>query len=154
MITIMFDVQDSNATSALSAINPFAVGKIRTCTEYVLPTPSAKNINLNHLAREIAEKIKPSGKQTMRLEALDAALNGYDSFEDQQGEKNDSMRVALGALSKALRPFSNSSSPIELIADRTKRYSQEGTYLGTKYTPTDLGKRIHQILVDEGVLSA
>ena len=68
-------------------------------------------------------------------DALRAALGNYDSCLDQEGESDHGMRVALAALSKALRPFAEyCDSPIDLIAFRELEYFEGGGYRGTTHT--------------------
>lgn len=120
-----------------------------------LPTPPSPEAVSEELAQAIAEAIRPTAKQTMRLEALRAALKGYDSFMDQQGSADPAMRNALVALSKALRPFSIWDSPLDLLATRERRLVKDGPYKGqyesTVYRPTPLGQRVRKILEEKGV---
>ncbi len=132
-----------------------AVGTIQVLAPIVQEKSenTPKNDTDLDLARKIAEAIRPSGKQTMREEALRAALGGYNSFYAQQGGPDTGMRVALSALSKALRPFVQFyASPMDLIAVRVRQYSDEGMYQGTTYSCTPLGKLVRKELQNMKVL--
>lgn len=98
-------------------------------------------------AQKLAKLIRPTARQPMRSEALNAALFGFDTLHDQRGNDDPSLRNALGALSKAMRPmFPNDPSPIDRLATRRKYFRDDGRYLGTIYTPTKLGVRVKEIL--------
>src|SRR6185295_13833355 len=109
---------------------------------------------LDALAAKIVDAVRPTAKQPMRKDALGFALLGGDTFWDQQGEADPSMRNALGALSKAMRAvFPFDASPIDRIARRVKQFHKaDGHYLGTKYFRTALGNRVYEILKAEKIL--
>jgi len=140
-ITFLFKTSKDDISTVKNLIQPHAIGAIQVLAPFQESENSeqADESKLD-LAREIAEAIRPKGKQTMRKDALRAALFGYNSFINQGGESDDRMRVALSSLSKALRPFApHHESPMDLVANRERQHFQEGTYKGTIYQCTPLG---------------
>jgi hypothetical protein len=108
-------------------------------------------------AQAIAKAIRPRENQPMRRETLKFVLSGGDTWHGQQGEPDPALRNATGALSKALRRFAPwTDSPLEILCDRRRETfpsgPDKGRYQGTRYVPTPLGKRVHQILEEWGVL--
>jgi hypothetical protein len=153
MYIIIVPVPDlSKVPSVLGALEPVVPqGTITLYESKPLPQPpSAEDVALEALAKKVADAIRPTAKQPMRIEAIRAALGGWDTFHDQEGEVDPALRNALGALSKAMKQvFPNDSSPIERIATR-KRFSDKGGYLGTRYHATPLGVRVRKILEADG----
>lgn len=131
-----------------------AEGQVELFEVQELPKPTdEEDSELESTALEIAKLIRPTARQPMRAEALQVVLGGWDTFWDQKGEPDPSLRNALGAVSKAMRPiFPFESSPIDRLATRRKHFGDHGGYLGTIYTPTKLGKRVKEILEAEKAL--
>ncbi len=105
------------------------------------------------LAQAIAEKIAPTPKQTVRKELLQKILWYWDSLTDTQGEAaiSASLRVGLASISKAIKPLAPyMSSPIDLICHRDREFFPNGSYRATIYTPTSLGVRVREILLEQG----
>jgi hypothetical protein len=154
MNLITIRATDEATASILSALsNLVGSSDIEVFAACPSPPPALHPAEKTTLALVISDAIRPSGKQTMRLEALRMALNGWDTFSNQKGEGDPALRNAMGALSKALRPFfPNDKSPIKRISSRTKRFDEDGNYLGTRYSPTSLGIQIRDILKNDGVM--
>lgn len=155
MNLITIRAPEGATSSVLTAVSAFvAPDQIEVFTPKSLPAdvPDANTADAA-LAQQIADTIRPSGKQLMRKKALQMALLGWDTFQDQKGEGDPSLRNTMGALSKALRPFfPHDPSPIERISSRRKIFANEGNYLGTRYAPTTLGMCIRDILQRDGVI--
>jgi hypothetical protein len=153
---VLFEMSPANRAAVEAAVSPFTKGPVLILEEVPPLEPPNENFVDEELAQRIAEAIRPSTKQPMREEVLRAIEKGFDSNVDQGGERDDHMRTGLGALSKALRPFTFRASPIELIAHRTRRVIQQGPYKGryesTVYRLTPLGKRVFEILKAKGAL--
>jgi hypothetical protein len=155
LVTILFQAKATDVSALKDSIQSHAIGTIRILAPF--SEERSKNIKTGEptskLAREIAEAIRPHGKQTMRGEALKAALGEYNSFDDQKGESDAGMRVALAALSKALRPFAHGyASPMDLIAVRERQYFDDGKYKGTVYRCTPLGEGVRKELNEMNVI--
>lgn len=124
---------------------------IKVFQELQPDAPSAAANPLDELAAKIAVAVRPNARQSMRQEALRAALGGWDTFWDQKGTPDPALRNAFGAISKAMRSvFPHDASPIDRIVVRRKRFDKDGTYLGTSYQQTQLGLRVRDILKVEG----
>ena len=157
-VVLLVRVAEDDAAAAVAAVFPFAKAPPECLVAHPTLDPEAAFLDhveagdLDARAREIAEAVRPRGNQKMRRDALEAALWGYDSFHGTEGEGDASMRVALGALSKALRPFAMSyASPIDIIANRYRDYEPStGGYRGTIYKPTKLGLAVRAILIENG----
>lgn len=144
-VTIQIQTLAKHVSEVKSLLGKHAIGPIQVLVAFPHNSrdEGAYGLADQNLAREIAEAIRPKGKQTMRAEALKAAFGNYDSFVDQAGEIDGGMRVALGALSRALRPFARHlASPMDLIAVRERQYLDGGGYRGTSYKCTTLGKLV------------
>ncbi len=154
---MMIQIRPANGAvdPILKAISSLvAEGQVELFELQELPKPTnEEDQELESTAQKIAKLIRPTARQPMRGEALKVALVGWDTFMDQKGEADPSLRNALGAVSKAMRPiFPYDSSPIDRLATRRKRFDDHGGYLGTVYTPTKLGIRVKEILEAENAL--
>lgn len=156
MVMVLATLNDTkDLPMMLKALSTFLEpGDIKVLEELTFPVPHpVVDAEFEALAEQIAGAIRPTAKQPMRKEALYMALFGGETLHDQHGESDPSLRNALGALSKALRPiFKFDASPIDNIAQRKKYFGNEGHYLGTKYQPTKLGVRVRDILRAQGAI--
>jgi hypothetical protein len=151
MLQITFP--DPALAAVLHALEPLApASAMQLFTLEALPALLAAADTDAPLIDKIVEAIKPQAHHAMRREALEAALGGYDSFLDQHGEADPSMRNALGSLSKALRPvFPHDASPLDRLVRRTKHYGPGGGgYLGTRYALRPLGLKVRDRLIADG----
>lgn len=144
--------------------DPSQLAAVQQAIAHILPPTSIKIFQelqpavapdtgnaLDALAGKVADAIRPNARQSMRQEALRAALGGWDTFWDQKGTPDPALRNAFGAISKAMRAvFPHDASPIDRIVVRRKRFENDGTYLGTSYVQTQLGLRVRDILKAEG----
>ncbi|MBC2666052.1 hypothetical protein H7F51_11040 [Novosphingobium flavum] len=157
MKILQVGIDPARVPEALAAITPFACSAPILMQVQPLPEEAQDEQEFEELAVQVADAIQPTGNQPMRRTALQACLGGHDTFLDQMGDPDPSLRNAMGALSKALRPFSVLASPLDLICTRIKEYFAEGQpgaggYRGTRYVPTKLGRRVYAILKARGVL--
>lgn len=152
-LALFCHVPEHSLQEVLSALAPYASSEIRAYAAIPLTKSvgtEEKDIN-EELAQKIAAKVAPTKKQPMRRQVLQSVLWHWDSFRDTEGEGDNSMRAALGSLSKALREFAPLyDSPIELICIREREFQPNGGYLGTVYRPTALGVRVREILIEQG----
>jgi len=147
--TFIFQAATKDVSRIREVVGEYASGAVQVLVPFPHRSSDADERDDGDagLARQIAEAIQPRGKQTMRRDALRAALGNYDSCIDQEGEIDNGMRVALAALSKALRPFAQHlESPMDLIAFREREYFDGGRYRGTTYTCTPLGEKVRNEL--------
>jgi hypothetical protein len=156
-ILISARVPENSVSDAVAALKPFATSEIEVFAQFETPeyieVSCKEKIVDEVLAQEIASTIAPTPKQTMRREVLESVLWHWDSLLDTKGEGDPAMRVALGALSKALRPFAPyMASPIELICVREREFLPTGEYRATVYRPTDLGVCVRDILIEKGAI--
>lgn len=156
MNTIQLTLDPSAVPNVLKALAPFVpTSNIQLFTALPLPAEEEKpDATQLALAKQVADLLRPTANQLMRLQALRAIFGGYDTFVDEKGEANPSMRNAIGAASKSLRPlFKYDASPLERLVRRRKHYEAGTTnYLGTRYEMTALGLLVRRILMDEGVI--
>ena len=155
---IQFEVAEMHVSAAVGALLPFAASTPLLLASQSLPEEIIEAQEFEERAQKIAEAVRPNGNQPMRKEALEAVLLGHDTFWDQQGTPDPALRNAVGAFSKALKPFSIFTSPLDLICTRVKHYDTtgpfKGKYLGTRYVRTALGTRVRDILKQKGVLGS
>lgn len=147
---IQVQVAEAQLASAVAAVLPFAIGTPAVFAPQPLPEQVVEAQEFEAKAQAIAQAIRPRSSQPLRQEALRAVLGGHDTYWDQQGAADPTLRNAVGALSKALRPFSFLPSPLDLLCTRQKHFATQepgkGSYLGTRYVRTLLGTRVRDIL--------
>lgn len=155
MQMIQLSLEPAAVPHVLKAVAPFVTPEnIQLFSSVEPPKPEGPDPGQLALAKQIADLLRPTGNQSMRLAALGAIFGGYDTFFDEHGEANPSMRNAIGAASKSLRPlFKYEDSPLERLVRRRKHYEPGTTnYLGTRYELTALGLLVRKVLMDEGVI--
>lgn len=153
---IQFECKEGMIVQAIDALSPMMIGKPQIFAAQPIPPSPKKALEFEELAQRIAKAIAPRANQPMRAETLRLVLTGGDTFWDQKGESDPALRNATGALSKALRRFSMWDSPLDLICTRVREVIPngpfKGKYQGTRYVPTSLGKRVHEILKESGAI--
>lgn len=119
--------------------------------QYKAPKP-ASTVD-EKLAVQCADAVMPSPKAEFRRDALKLIFCSMGTCSFQEGESDPTLRNATGALSKSLRSvFPFYASPIDQLVIRKKTYFENGVYEGTEYYPTQLGKRVREILKERGVI--
>jgi hypothetical protein len=156
MATIQFECPDDKIIDAMEAIKGIAIGqKINLWAPLNIPTLPSNEKAFEERAQAIARKIKSRQSQKMRQEALRYVFNEENTFWAQHGDPDPALRNATGALSKALRSFAPyHESPLDIICERRREVFDKGplkgTYQGTQYVLTKLGKRVREILKEIG----
>jgi hypothetical protein len=153
MSVVMLEIGDPSQLAAVqqAVAHILPPSSIKVFQELPPAAPQTGGNALDELATKIATAIRPNARQSMRQEALRAALGGWDTFWDQEGTPDPALRNAFGAISKAMRAvFPHDASPIDRIVIRRKRFDKDGAYLGTSYHQTQLGLRVRDILKAEG----
>lgn len=152
MLFLTANVPESAIKAVLHALTPFVPPNDISLFKAV-PTPENKDDSaLHQLAIKVVQMVRPKPNQSMRPKALNALLGGHDTFWNQHGEADPALRNAIGAVSKALKMMFDHDHPVQRLAVPKKNYFPDGTYKGTTYLITPLGKYVRQILESEGVL--
>ncbi|MBB5698511.1 hypothetical protein [Sphingomonas yantingensis] len=147
---LFVELREEAAAAAINAIAPFLIGQPKLFAAQPTPDSQVPEYELKEFAQKIAAHIAPKGNQPARLKALQVVFTGHDTFLNQGGEPDSDLRNAVSALSRSLRVFTASSSPLDILCTRIKEYFLEGPYKGkyrgTYYRPTKLGEYVYQIL--------
>lgn len=150
-VTIQIDA--SHVAALVAAISHLVPEhQIGLYEQVALPAqPPADEVD--ELAHRIAVAIRPIPAKPMRREALQKLFNRHDTFWDQQGEPDPSLRNAMGSISKDLKSIFAHDKPIQRLAIPRKTRMDDGSYQGTVYEITSLGARVYEILKTEGYLT-
>jgi hypothetical protein len=153
---ITIRVEDGLADRVVEAVRPLLRGgsvEVAAADEGPQPGDPA----FEELAAAVAAAIEPKARQPMRTRALKLVLLGKNTFPKDGPTGDASMRNALSALSKALKPlFPEDRSALDRIAVRKRKFSslvKFGTfYSGLDYEPTPLGLRVRDLLREKGAI--
>jgi len=122
----------------------------------------------------LLDVVRPRPSQTMRKHVLNKMLSGRLTTGGYKVDPEESHRVAGPSLARvepdyALRagiislarslgklPYffniDRSGSSLSMLVSRRRAYSPNGTYVGIRYVPTNIGRRVYMALKNEGVL--
>ena len=150
---VQFECEETKLTDALDRLRELGVGRLTVYAAEALPASPMLAKQFETRAQAIAKAIQPRQGQDLRRETLQLVLSGSDTFFGQHGEPDPALRNATGALSKALRRFAPyDESPLDILVRRTREVWTDaplkGQYRGTRYTPTNLGVRVREILLE------
>src|SRR5688572_28629917 len=109
MPIISVDVPDSAVPGVVKALMPFGSPEVIKGWAPIDLTPVHEQIEADEdqaefeaLAQRIVEVLRPQANQPLRRDSLRALLGYHDTFWDQKGVADPSLRNGIAAISKAL----------------------------------------------------
>lgn len=146
-------IAENSAKDVLHALAPFVPpNDIQLFQAVELPQEEEMTSEFEELAKKAADAVRPKPTQPIRKEILSKMLNGHDTFVNQGGDPDPALRNGVGAISKALKSVFPHDQAVRRLAIPKKTFFEDGTYKGTVYLLTPLGKRVREILTDEGAI--
>ena len=152
MVMVTFEIDKANVMSLIAALSQYVAPENINLYEKMPLPQQVDDDKEQELVSKIVQAIKPKPNQIMRVEALQAVLNGHDTFWDQEGESDYALRAAIAALSKALRKIFAHDKAIQRLAVPKKNWFDDGSYKGTTYTITPLGEKVRTELLEAGII--
>jgi hypothetical protein len=149
MTILLAEIPDQSVKGVLDALAPFVAPESIKLFNPV-PLPVVQNDDeLTELAKAVVAAVRPKPTQPLRKEALQKLLSGHDTFSDQGGQPDPTLRNAMGAISKALKSVFVHSHAVRRLAVPKKKHFADGTYRGTVYDLTPLGELVRDLLKAE-----